>query len=287
MSFTAKLSTALAAAIAAAVAIAPIAALAVAGWNFPFPRIFDRTLMIALFAAIAWNARALRLNDLLTAGFNRPVGNLHLALRGFCLAVAAIAILSAGAILAGGGLSGLGAVAARIPKYAVAALFIGVLEEGFFRAFLLGGMSDDFGRRRALYFSAAIYALAHLVRSPAHFVVSGYEPGAGLWTLLGSLDQLSHPAVAVPELAGLFLLGIVLGEAYLQTGTVYLSIGLHGGFVLGAKLWPKLIEGRSALPGWLLGVGPVPLIGGVGAWAIAAAILVMLPRLIGESDRQT
>ena len=31
----------------------------------------------------------------------------------------------------------------------------------------------------------------------------------------------------LPTFIGLFLLGIVLGEAFLETGTVYLPIGLH------------------------------------------------------------
>ena len=122
---------------------------------------------------------------------------------------------------------------------------IAIIEEGFFRAFLLGGMKGDFGNRVALIASAAIYAVAHLVRSPARFYVTGYEPTAGLITLAHSVDQFTDPAIAIPTLIGLFLLGIVLGEAYILTGSVYFSIGLHSGFVLGAKLWPKIILDRA------------------------------------------
>ena len=82
------------------------------------------------------------------------------------------------------------------------------------------------------------------MRSPAHFYVTGYEPAAGLITLAHSIDQFTDPATAIPTLIGLFLLGIVLGEAYILTGSVYFSIGLHSGFVLGAKLWPKIILER-------------------------------------------
>jgi hypothetical protein len=129
--------------------------------------------------------------------------------------------------------------------------------------------------------SAAIYAVAHLVRSPARFYVTGYEPAAGLVTLAHSVDQFTTPAIAIPTLIGLFLLGIVLGEAYLLTGSVYFSIGLHCGFVLGAKLWPKIILNRAAIPWWIAGGGAIPLIAGAAAWVIAIAIFATLRPITG------
>src|SRR5579864_675364 len=97
--FTLRLALTLLIAALAAALIAPFVAplIAWAGFHFPFPRIFDRVVMVTL--AIA------------------------------------------------------------------------VIEEGFFRAFLLDGMAQDFGRRAGLAASSAVYAAAHLVRSPAHFEV--------------------------------------------------------------------------------------------------------------------
>ncbi|MGC2277732.1 MAG: CPBP family glutamic-type intramembrane protease, partial [Candidatus Binatus sp.] len=154
----------------------------------------------------------------------------------------------------------------------------------FFRAFLLRGMTGDFGNRVALIASAAIYAIAHLVRSPARFYVTGYEPAAGLITLAHSIDQFADPAIAIPTLIGLFLLGIVLGEAYILTGSVYFSIGLHCGFVLGAKMWPKIILNRAAVPWWVAGGGAIPLIGGAAAWVIAIGILAALRQITGAKN---
>ena len=79
----------------------------------------------------------------------------------------------------------------------------------------------------------------------------------------------------------LLLLGIVLGEAYLLTGSVYFSIGLHCGFVLGAKMWPKIILNRAAIPWWIAGGGAIPLIGGAVAWVIAIAIFATLRQISG------
>jgi membrane protease YdiL (CAAX protease family) len=275
----------LAAGLVAAIILAPIVAVAVsaAGWRYPFPRIFDRTVMATLFLAMLFAARDLNLDSLVSRGFKHPLApSVARAIRGFVVAMCAIAILFALALAVGG--AGVGdhtAAAALIPKYLLSAIAIAIIEEAFFRAFLLGGMMEDFGNRVALIASAAIYALAHLVRSPARYYVSGYEPAAGLFNLAHSVDQFSNPAIAIPTLIGLFLLGLVLGEAYILTGSVYFSMGLHCGFVLGAKLWPKIILNRAAITWWIAGGGAIPLIGGAAAWVIAIVILATLGPITG------
>jgi membrane protease YdiL (CAAX protease family) len=269
----------------AAVVLAPIAAVAVAhaGGRFPFPRIFDRTVMATLFLAMLWAARDLQLGSLLAQGFRHPAKESSTRfLRGLTVSFCALAILFALALTVGGsGTADIGAFASRIPGYILSAIAIAIIEEGFFRAFLFGGMRRDFGIRAALLTSSAFYAVAHLVRSPARFYVTQYEPTAALMTLAHSMDQLSHPATAIPTMLGLFLLGIVLAEAYLLTGSVYFSIGLHCGFVLGAKLWPKIVLSRAAVPWWIAGPGPVPLISAPAAWTLAILILISLRPLTG------
>lgn len=240
-----------------------------------------------MLIAMLFAARDLNLGSLMSHGFNHPATpSIVRTVRGFVVAICAIAILFALAFAVGGGGAGNhAAAAALIPKYFLSAIAIGFIEEGFFRAFLLGGMKGDFGNRVALIASAAIYAVAHLVRSPARFYVTGYEPTAGLVTLAHSIDQFTNPAIAIPTLIGLFLLGLALGEAYLLTGSVYFSIGLHSGFVLGAKLWPKIMLNRAATPWWIAGGGAIPLIGGAAAWAIAIAILAMLRPITGARPK--
>jgi len=278
----------LVAGVVAAIIVAPLAAVAVSavGWHYPFPRIFDRTVMATLLIAMLVSARDLDFVSLLRRGFSHPPApSITRAIRGFVVAMLAIAILFGLALAVGGG--GIGdqeAAAALIPKYFLSAIAIAFIEEAFFRAFLLGGMRNDFGDRVALIASAAIYAVAHLVRSPARFYVTGYQPAAGLVTLAHSIDQFTNPAVAIPTLIGLFLLGIVLGEAYILTGSLYFSIGLHCGFVLGAKMWPKIILNRASIPWWIAGGGAIPLIAAPTAWVIAIVIFVMLRPVTGAQN---
>jgi membrane protease YdiL (CAAX protease family) len=267
------------ASVVVAAIVSPFAAAAVAamGFHFPFPRIFDRTAMIVVAMALATQARQLRVAPLLRSGFDRPMRNLPRATRGFLIAVGAIATLVYLAVIMGAHANETSADIWRLmPKYFLSAIIIAIIEEGFFRAFLLVGMEGDFGRMPALLLSSAIYAITHLVRSPAKFYVTSIHPMAGFESLGLSVAHLANPALILPTFVGLFLLGIVLGEAFLQTGTVYLPMGLHAGFVLGAKLWPKMTSAGMALPGWLRGYGSQPLISGLAAWMVAVAILLMI-----------
>jgi membrane protease YdiL (CAAX protease family) len=289
-SFTARFALVLIVGIVAAIVVAPIAAVASAavGWRYPFPRIFDRTVMATLLIAILFSARDLKLISLMIKGFvHLPGRSIRYAIRGLVVALCVIAILFALAFKFGGGRFTDHDVMALMFKYLLAAIVIAFIEEAFFRAFLLGGMRREFGDRVALIASSAIYALAHLVRSPARFYVAGYQPTAGLITLAHSVDQFTVPSVAIPTLIGLFLLGLVLGEAYILTGSVYFSIGLHCGFVLGAKLWPKVVLNRATIPWWIAGGGAIPMIGGAAAAFMAVVVFVMLRPITGVQREAT
>lgn len=279
MSFSLRLTMVLLASVVVAAIVSPFAAAAVAamGFHFPFPRIFDRTVMVVVALAVISQARALRVIPLLGNGFAHPMRNLPRTTRGFLISVVAIAVLVYVAAAMGAHANETSGELWRVmPKYILSAIVIAIIEEGFFRAFLLRGMETDFGRTPALLLSSAIYAIAHLVRSPAKFYLTGIHPLAGFETLGLSLAHLANPALMMPTFIGLFLLGIVLGEALLETGTVYFAMGLHAGFVLGAKLWPRMTSGGLALPGWLGGYGSQPLISGIAAWTAAVAILLLI-----------
>ena len=97
MPFTLRVTIALLLAAAAAALIAPFAAIALAraGYHFPFPRIFDRTVMVTLALMLTLWARQLGVARLLRRGFARPLDNLGALVRGLLVAAVVIAILLA------------------------------------------------------------------------------------------------------------------------------------------------------------------------------------------------
>jgi membrane protease YdiL (CAAX protease family) len=271
--FATNLVLALAIGAAAAAILSPFAAwlLALGGFSFPFPRIFDRVAMATIGVALLAFAGRLRLGQLLRAGFRQPRANWRSVLIGSLAGLVVVATLSGLAIVLAHQGPPPTALAIRAINYLPAAFLIGVIEETFFRAILLGGLAQESDGRVALLVSSMIYASAHLLRSPRHFYLKGLHPLAGFANFLASLTQLLSPGDLIWTAFGLFLLGLVLGQAFLRTGRVYFSIGLHAGVVVGAKCWP-IVAGSAAAPQWLAGPGPVPLIAAPAGW-IAALLL--------------
>lgn len=263
--------------IIAALVAPPIAMLVAAcGGHFPFPRIFDRVVMVTVAIALWSQAGALKLLPRLKQGFSNPCRNWRLSCLGFGAGLAAVAVLW----MIAAALDQRAPLAAVHPwellsRYLPAALAIAILEEAFFRALLLDGLSEDFGTRAGLVLSAAVYAWCHQMRAPARFEMVTFQPLAGFINLEHSLAQGAALESAFPLLVGLFLLGLLLGEAYLVTGTIYLSLGLHASVVLGSKSWHTLVN-ASHLPGWLEGYGGPPLIGGAAAWGLTLLLLAGL-----------
>lgn len=273
--------------LAAAAIISPFAAAAVAaaGFRFPFPRIVDRTVMATLAGALILFAHRLRVVDLVRNGCADSLRPMRQWLQGFALAIVAMAALFALAILAAGAHPAPAALLIRAIRFAAPAVFIGIVEEAFFRAFLLGGMTRDFGRSGALAASSAFFAIVHLVRSPAHFYLVGIHPAAGIDDLGASAARLIHPGNLLLMVFGLFLLGIVLGEAFVLTGRIWVSAGMHAGIVIGAKAWPMIAHAGARPPRWIAGPGPVPLIAAPAAWIMAVALALALLAMFGPIRR--
>ena len=63
------------------------------GFHFPFPRIFDRTVMVTLLGALLIWSRSMGFAGLMREGFAAPRANLPRVLIGLAISLGAIAIL--------------------------------------------------------------------------------------------------------------------------------------------------------------------------------------------------
>lgn len=158
---------------------------------------------------------------------------------------------------------------------------VGFLEEFVFRGALQAVLAKVL-RPIPLFFSIAIFfAVIHFFNAPRDLEIGPVTAGTGFW-MVGRIfeyffSQFADPYFLLSEFAVLFAIGIVLGYTRMKTGSLWLGIGLHAGWVFGVKtLSPMTTRAfeRSEMMPWLgdtLRVGLVStivvLLTGLVVWA--------------------
>jgi membrane protease YdiL (CAAX protease family) len=159
----------------------------------------------------------------------------------------------------------------RSAKALLTALTVGVLEEIFFRGVIFKGLLEDLRPPAAFACSSLFYAAIHFIKPAEDFSLSGIDPWTGARYLAGAFKPFLDPAL-LPGLLGLFLIGMVLSYAFFRTGSLYLSIGLHAGWVFGIKTIRVYGDFRREDLGWLFGSSEPKLVSGVAVWIIILAV---------------
>ena len=139
------------------------------------------------------------------------------------------------------------------------ALGAGLTEELIMRGFVLGLIERWAGSAAALVVTALLFGALHLG-----------NPGAGLW----------------PVAALVLGSGLALGAAYLATGRLWLSIGLHFGWNFGQSglfglldsgtSFPSVLDATVDGPYWLTGgaFGPEASLPGFAVWVLLGLFLL-------------
>ena len=155
---------------------------------------------------------------------------------------------------------------------------VGSIEEPFFRGFILQSLFKDMRRSAAVIVMSLFFAIVHFFNASDMPPVRGFHPLLGFKALVYFFQPLLSPAEVIPGFIGLFLVGIVLAYAYLRTGSLYLSIGLHAGWVFGIKAESIFFERINAVAPWFFGDGRV--VTGVFGWVMLLLMLAVVRRAI-------
>ncbi len=149
------------------------------------------------------------------------------------------------------------------------AIVAGFLEELLFRGALFGALRRAHRWTTALIVSSAVYALVHFFQrpsSPANITWS-----SGLEMLPRMCQGFVDFQMLVPGFFALLLAGIILGVAYERTGNLYLSIGLHAGWVFWLKFYGILTVESSVGGSWFWGSSKL-----IDGWLALGILLPML-----------
>lgn len=130
----------------------------------------------------------------------------------------------------------------------VAGICVALLEEFFFRGCLLGLAVRNMRQLTALLSVSAFFSIVHFLKPPEHTLnyPEVIEWWAGFWYAGQIFAQFGNPVFILAEFTLLFVVGWVLGYARLKTNSLWLSIGLHAGWVFGIKVFSGIT--RRAIP---------------------------------------
>ena len=253
-----------------------------ADYRYPFSRIFNRFFMISGVILFFVCRRLLKLGSLKEVGlFPRTHAARDVSL-GAALAIASMVVLTLLMSLTDAftpffRLSA-SETLARCGRALLAAVSVAFVEEIFFRGIIFKGLLEDMRPVRAYLLANLFFSAIHFVQPADEQVLSGIEPLAGFRHLIGSFGPFLNPEL-LPGFFGLFLIGTVLCYAFQRTGTLYMSMGLHAGWILSLKTFG--VFGRYAREdlGWMYGSTDPKVVSGVISWVGIMIVGVLVYRL--------
>ena len=251
--------------------------------NVPFHRFMDRAVLGSALICLWPLLRVMGITSWAELGFRNASEKWRDIVPGFLIgfcSLAAIAFLSIAS----------GARKAHLPPSAheilvhlasagFAAVVVAILEEILFRGALFGSMRKAWRSGTAVVVSSIIYALAHFVqKAPEPQVVTWSSGFAMLPQMFGSLADLH---ALFPKVLVLFVAGVILAIAYQRSGSLFLSIGLHAGWIFWLKSYRFVSIPVRGVSTWMWGTDQ--LIDGWMSLLVLLAVLVAVDRMFPQT----
>lgn len=238
--------------------------------RYSFSKIFNRLFMVLGVMLFLLFRPYLKIGSLNQLGLKRTEQSRCDLFLGFLLALSSLIVLgiamSLSDIFTPYFRLSLSVALERSVKAVLAAFTVGLLEEIFFRGILFKGLLENFGVKSAFLLTSFFYAAVHFIRPAEKAPLESFDLWAGIRHLVHSFQSFLDPAALFPGLLGLFLIGVVLSCAYLRTGSLYLAIGLHAGWIFGLKTIRVFGDFRRNDLGWVFGSSEPKLVSGVAGW---------------------
>jgi uncharacterized protein len=251
--------------------------------RIPFSRIFNRFFMISGVLLFFACRSLLKIESPAQLGLMPRTLAAHDVVNGLVLALGSM--LALGLIMSLAGVYqpffrlSVSVAVEQCVKAILTGFTVGLLEEVFFRGIIFRGLLDDWKPLPALLVANLFYSALHFVKPGERYFLTGIEPWAGFRHLFSTFAPFFEPVDIAPGLIGLLLIGIVLSYAFARTGTLYLSIGLHAGWVIAIKTVRVFGDYRTEDLDWLFGSSDPKIVSGVVTWVGIVLVGVAVHRL--------
>jgi membrane protease YdiL (CAAX protease family) len=251
----------------------------IVAYSYDLGRISRRYLMLVALCVFVGFRRWVPWSDLWRRGFRRRQRGQHL---GFGIVAGSVMVgVYAGILIASGTVSWAGPtalyIARRSIEFALAALFIALVEEYINRGVFFRSMVRDWGVPAAIVGSGTVFAVLHAISGGLR-VTPGWDPRIGLTLFEMYFSSQGSPWPDIRLMIGLFLFGWLLAYLYLRSGALWVPVGLHGAMVFASKIMKKTLDREPDFPEWLLG-DSLFLVSGVACWVLLFITLAIMTRV--------
>ena len=251
--------------------------------DFPFDRVMRRVVLVVTLLALFLDRRRLNIRSLASMGLARRPGWGSLLARGWLLGVGSLSLMLLVMFFMSNravepDYSGAWELVTGVASAFIAGAVVGLIEEVFFRGFVLRSFLADLGGAAAVFWTSVFYAIVHFFNAADLPAPAGFAPLYGFKALAYFFQPLLSPAEWIPGFIGLLLVGVVLAVACIRSRSLYLAIGLHAGWVFAIKgegLFLSRINRHTAE--WFFGGGEV--VTGVFGWIMLLAMLLVVRRI--------
>ena len=254
---------------------------------YDFGKVMRRIMMVVALIVFIVFRKSLRFGTLISSALKIRPGFFRQFLLGLSMAVLSILIYYGIGLISGAWIihmdyDSAGVIILKIVEYALIACLIGIIEEIFFRGYLLQSFQENMSLPKAVCVCSLIYSILHFFKADV-LVSTGFQPFVGFTTMAQFFKPIFFEFLKnLPAIIGLFLVGVVLSYAFIKTKSLYLSIGLHAGMVFMVKADTMFISRMRKEQVLMFGSGS-KLITGLLVWFLLIFILFVIKRIYSRT----
>lgn len=214
-----------------------------------FPSYFSRACMLVAFAGLYPLLKTLRISWSSIVGDVPLRPGLTQTGKGMALAMIGIALMGFICLKAGACRMRPEPAWSALAMPLLSGISVATLEELLFRGAILGILTHSLGARAGLVWTTGVFAILHFLKPPVDGSIAAADVtwASGFWVI----GQLFRGFGAWNNFIGEFILltavGWALGQARLKTNALWLSIGLHAGWVAGMKYFGGIVKTTTAV----------------------------------------